>query len=92
MATSSTILINIGLYMFLAIFLLEKKTFFLSASASIFFPRNGGENNELRYEINKVNAALAIIISYPTRASRIIVLLNFPPGGGGGGHKMYQTT
>ena len=26
----------------------EKKAFFMSASASIFFPRNGGENNELK--------------------------------------------
>ena len=41
MATSSTIQINIRLYMFLAQFLLKKKTFFLSASALIFFPRNG---------------------------------------------------
>ena len=41
MATSSTIQINISLYMFLAQFLLKKKTFFLSASALIFFPRNG---------------------------------------------------
>ena len=47
MANSSTIQINISLYMFLAQFLLKKKTFFLSASALIFFPEKRRDMDEL---------------------------------------------
>ena len=45
MATSSTIQINIGLYMFLAIFLLKKKNIFHERFGFNFFPAKQRDNN-----------------------------------------------